>query len=282
MNKQGFAVTGILYTLLLIAVVSMNLLLYNLLNRKNMLDQIKTDTVNAVERDSDFEYLIEEINKIKASISIDKIYPIGSIYITTSNGNPSSIFEGTTWERYGVGKTLVSTDTTSGETGGSSNAVLSIANLPGHSHTVISNGTVSSTFTGSAVNSGSTGSGYSIGYTSASRTTSKNGNHNHRNEDGNGFVGGGSGGINAGIWVQSEYYRANLSTNYSGNHTHTVSDYYANSISGIQAHTHSVTASGTVSSKFTGSSTATSTVGNGEAFSVRDPYITVYMWKRIS
>ena len=37
---------------------------------------------------------------------IDKVYPVGSIYITTSNKNPSETFGGT-WESYGQGRTLI-------------------------------------------------------------------------------------------------------------------------------------------------------------------------------
>ena len=37
------------------------------------------------------------------------IYPVGSIYISTSQTNPAQLFGGS-WERYGVGRTLVSVD----------------------------------------------------------------------------------------------------------------------------------------------------------------------------
>ena len=52
--------------------------------------------------------------------------------------------------------------------------------------------------------------------------------------------------------------------------------------SNLPSHTHTVTAKGTVSSTFTGSSATTSSVGKSTAFSVShiQPYITVYMWKR--
>jgi hypothetical protein len=35
------------------------------------------------------------------------IYPIGSIYITTSTNNPGSYMPGTTWEQYSKGRTIV-------------------------------------------------------------------------------------------------------------------------------------------------------------------------------
>lgn len=41
---------------------------------------------------------------------IDKTYPVGRIYISTSNTNPGTIFGGT-WEAFGTGRTLVGVDT---------------------------------------------------------------------------------------------------------------------------------------------------------------------------
>jgi hypothetical protein len=66
---------------------------------------------------------------------VDLIYPIGSIYITVSDTNPSILFPGTTWSAYAAGRVLVGQDTTDSnfdtleETGGSANAV-----VVSHSH----------------------------------------------------------------------------------------------------------------------------------------------------
>ena len=59
--------------------------------------------------------------------------------------------------------------------------------------------------------------------------------------------------------------------NNAGNHYHQSQDYYANSISGIANHSHSVT---------TKASTTGST-GSGTSFTNLPPYITVYMYKRV-
>jgi hypothetical protein len=61
---------------------------------------------------------------IENGLSISDIYPVGSIYISVNNTNPSSFFGGT-WEAFGAGKVLVGQDTndtdfdTLEETGGS-------------------------------------------------------------------------------------------------------------------------------------------------------------------
>lgn len=92
-------------------------------------------------------------------INVDLIYPIGSVYMTFNNVNPSTLFGGT-WERIGVGRTLISagsgtnpvgdantytgwgnwdgTNNTTwfpaGEKGGCVDHVLTINEIPSHSH----------------------------------------------------------------------------------------------------------------------------------------------------
>lgn len=66
--------------------------------------------------------------------------PIGSIYISVINQNPSNYFGGT-WEQFANGRTLVGVDTSQTEfnsvekTGGEKNHKLSIAEMPSHNHT---------------------------------------------------------------------------------------------------------------------------------------------------
>lgn len=81
---------------------------------------------------------------------LDKIYPIGSIYINTTGVNPST-FIGGTWASFGAGKVLVGQDTndtnfdTLLETGGEPTHTLTIDEIPSHNH--IANATVSNTAT---------------------------------------------------------------------------------------------------------------------------------------
>ena len=53
----------------------------------------------------------------------DRMYPVGSIYISTKSTSPASLYGGS-WERYGTGRALISAsdtdpDFTAGTTGGS-------------------------------------------------------------------------------------------------------------------------------------------------------------------
>ena len=76
-------------------------------------------------------------NKINSNF--DKVYPVGSIYISTSSANPSTIYGGT-WERYGQGKTLVGLNegepefNTINKTGGEKTHTLTINEMPSHNH----------------------------------------------------------------------------------------------------------------------------------------------------
>lgn len=60
-------------------------------------------------------------------------YPVGSIYITVDSTNPNTSLGFGTWVRFGVGKTLIS-DNSSEVTGGSPK--ITVANLPSHRHGV--------------------------------------------------------------------------------------------------------------------------------------------------
>lgn len=61
------------------------------------------------------QYLVDKMR--------DRMYPVGSIYISTNSTSPASLYGGS-WERYGAGRALISasdtdSDFTAGTTGGS-------------------------------------------------------------------------------------------------------------------------------------------------------------------
>jgi hypothetical protein len=72
----------------------------------------------------------------------DKIWPVGSIFISTSSTNPGTSLGFGTWSAFGAGKVLISLDSgdtdfdTAEETGGSKTHTLSTAEIPAHTHTV--------------------------------------------------------------------------------------------------------------------------------------------------
>lgn len=69
------------------------------------------------------------------------IYPVGSIYISTSSTNPSSYFGGT-WTAVAQGRTLIGVNTSDSDfntvmkTGGSKTHTLTINEMPSHAHSL--------------------------------------------------------------------------------------------------------------------------------------------------
>lgn len=69
-------------------------------------------------------------------VSFDDVYPVGSIYLSVNNANPSTLFGGT-WEQI-EDKFLLGAGTThaGGTTGGEETHTLTIEEMPSHTHTI--------------------------------------------------------------------------------------------------------------------------------------------------
>ena len=210
---------------------------------------------------SDVENLLNKtesvINEQSQYEALNKRYPVGSIYISTSSTNPSSLFGGT-WERYAGGRKLVSTGSNGttnymsvNTTGGNKTVTLSSSNLPSHTHSVTPTGTVTSSFTGTSV------------------TTSSNGAHTHTVDFGNASNEASGYGLAYGISVDVYRDRALVNNRTVG-------------VDAGGAHTHSATPSGSVTSSFTGKTVTSSSNGSGSSIDIMNPYITVYIWRRTS
>ncbi len=224
-------------------------------------------------------------NEVKTE-TINEMYPVGSIYITTSISTASELEKTLgvgTWESYASGKTLVGvgtgTDSNSvsktfkiNETGGEYTHNLTTSEIPSHSHSIPSlSGTASST-----------GSGYSLSHTCSSKTTIESGAHSHDFTTGGyamviqsntnyanyqyskGFV---SSEVTA-WWSNSNKNIAKISQ--AGAHSHTYTDCYLNKLSGVEAHTHTVATT----------ASSTGAIGGSEAHNNIQPYLAVYMYKR--
>lgn len=187
---------------------------------------------------------------------INKIYPVGSIYMSTSSTNPSNIFGGT-WEQiidrvligagnsYGGGTTGGSTTHThTNPTTGSTS--LSVSQIPSHNH-------------------------------SFSATTSSNGGHGHQlRYSGSGNTGYLPNGSEAGTLInysgntpgQNGIFQDRAGSGYTGNFP---------ALQSVGGHTHTI--SGTSGSTGSGSGHSHS-IGNTGSSSNMMPYLAVYMWKR--
>ena len=71
--------------------------------------------------------------------TLERAYPVGSIYISTVSTNPNTLFGFGTWVAYGEGRVIVGkaasgTFATAGSTGGAETHTLTTAEVPAHSH----------------------------------------------------------------------------------------------------------------------------------------------------
>ena len=89
------------------------------------------------------------LGDIVAPIFLNKIFPVGAVYITYDNNNPGN-FLGGTWERFGQGRTLVGEGTgndgstsmsfTAESSGGEYKHKLNVAEMPSHGHKLYARG----------------------------------------------------------------------------------------------------------------------------------------------
>ena len=194
---------------------------------------------------------LDDLYGLTADDIWQKIYPIDSIYISTSSTSPATLFGGT-WESFGQGRTLVgmgSNGTTNYDTvektGGSETKTIAVGNLPAHTHGVNIN-TNSTNHSHGTINTTSTGAH------THSISVKTNGNVN--------FTGTCSADRGTMMTVPCTW-GGGLKADSSGAHTHQIT------INNSGGHTHNVNGN-------------TGSTGSGTALNTQDPYITVYMWKR--
>ena len=165
-------------------------------------------------------------NTTDCTDTLKKVYPVGSIYMSTVSTNPATLFGFGTWEAMPAGRVLLAqgksswgTTYNAGSTGGEATHQLTVGEMPTHSHTGNINTTnLSGTFISKSMERDSSGIVSNI-------STNKVGNSS-----------GGSG---------------NTGTEYTIN----------------ASHTHTIVINNT---------------GSNQAHNNIQPYIAVYIWKRIS
>lgn len=210
-------------------------------NASTVTNGVYTNTNQTISGNKTFSGTTSFTGTIDGIALVNKMFPVGSIYITAWDTNPGT-FLGGTWTQIAQGRTLIGVGTlgsdtyAAAQTGGSSRVTLSISEIPSHNH------------------GGATG-GQSTDHTH-SGTTASAGTHTHSTplSDGGSFPyagGGGAAGVNIPLG-------ANGTTSSAGSHTHTFTT------GGVSVdHTHGITAQ-----------------GGGNAHENRMPYLAVYFWQR--
>ncbi len=210
---------------------------------------------------TDYTDILARLSALEERNIADEIYPVGSIYIGVSNTNPSTLFGGT-WVAFGTGKTLVGVDTndtsfdTVEETGGNKtnsytplgtvgNTKLTVDQIPSHTHNYVK----------------------ATGVGNHTLTVAEMPSHRHQ-------------------MVEHPAGSEGTGTSYFGFHQigESYSIYqYTDYVGGGGAHNHPLNTS-TVASEATGGdgSHTHSFTGTAANISTVQPYITVYMWKRMA
>ena len=234
----------------------------------------------------------------------NKIYPVGSIYMSIVESDPSTLFGGT-WERI-EGQFLIGCNETypNGTSGGVANTILGVANLPAHSHGVsITSGTQSANHTHSGTTGNqsaghqhwfeATSGGQSADHTHWAATTT-NGAHQHAMWGSQSFAAGNTNGWRCVKSGDSSYadYNSWTSVDSSGGHNHTlttggVSANHTHWVGawtgGISAnHTHSFSTGNNSANHTHSVSGNTGETGSATSFTNLPPYLSVYMWKRVA
>ena len=208
--------------------------------------------------------ILAQLNALQNQVSnlLNEAYPVGSLYLSTTDQNPAE-FLGGQWEAYAQGRTMigagtgtdsngVAMDFAAGSDGGEYTHTLSAAEMPNHTHSV-AGGTYSTTTSGNHQHTGTTaGAGnHSHAYTNAANAT--------------------IGTIGVDTYVTGT---AISSINFITNGSNT-------SESGWHSHSFTTDASGNHSHNVTIPDKNTSATGGNQAHNNVQPYITVYVWKRI-
>ena len=216
MNNKGYASTIIMFSVLALFLVSMLMLIQTMNNSKSLNKNITEKVVDNIDYDASgsvqdrLSELENKLNNMETSL-LDKMYPIGSIYMSATDDTIEKVkerFPNTKWEVYASGRTLVSAGAytksdgstivyNAGDKGGNVSAKLTTANIP---------------------------------TLSVTGTTSSNGLHTHalyKQVDNNSgiklYVGGGNTSLT--IFYKTDNSTTTLS---AGAHTHTFTGTYTN------------------------------------------------------
>lgn len=201
------------------------------------------ELAQALGNDANFATTIA--GKIAEKTTLVQVYPVGSIYISTTSTNPKVLFGFGTWEAIDQGRMLLSqgTNYSAGSTGGRAEVTLTIKELPAHSHYGSTTQSGGHSHVANTNNAGGHSHSANLNFTSS-----------YRNSGGNLSTTQGTLRVTDG-----NTQRLPISVDSAGGHTHSVN------INSAGDHSHSIRID-----------------GEGKAFSILPPYLSVYIWKRTS
>ena len=241
---------------------------------------------------------------VPANQVFDVVYPVGSIYMSVNNVNPSTLFGGT-WEQIS-GKFLLASSSgrAAGTTGGAEtvsytpagtvgNHTLTASEMPAHTHTYAKSAATSGSTTLSADQIPSHNHSYNAPQANTGNTTltvSQIPAHTHKfnfmNLDTSGGVKVVASGSNFSRRSQYEIYGAYPETQATGggqghNHTMPTSSASTGNKGGSGGHTHTISTTSTASgSAGSGGAHNHGFTGTAATINKMPPYIVVNVWQR--
>lgn len=194
-----------------------------------------------------FDAVRKDIDALKPKINevLTKAYPIGAIYCSTVSTNPNELFGFGTWEYIEQGRVLLSQGDkyNAGSVGGAETHTLTVQEMPSHKHGGATGDGGVHTHTGTASEAGEHTHSADI------KPYGRDGQKNRRLYNVDSIINGGIGSeIGAKVDIQP-----------GGAHSHEVV------INSSGAHSHDINAD-----------------GGGQAHNIMQPYLSVYMWKRVA
>ena len=153
---------------------------------------------------------------------LNKVYPVGSIYMSAVNVSPAS-FLGGTWQAIEQGRMLMAAGSSwqAGTTGGNAYHTLTIAELPAHNHSATetaAGGHTHGASTGSAGAHAHSGSALEAGAHAHNASTGTAGSHDHASSMGTAGAHDHGGDLRT---ARDGAHSHGGTTDYAGSHTHT-------------------------------------------------------------
>lgn len=265
-------------------------------------------TSNLYNEDADKYATARAVNNLYKAVQAS--YPVGTIHLSMNSANPSTyLICGGTWELVSKGRALVGYDSDTRPAGsvfGASTVTLSVNNMPQHSHSVSLSGGGHAHNATVSISAFDYGTKTTNSFDYGTKTTNTTGNHNHVGSGSTSSAGAhnhrltyeSGGGLSerpAMVWSSrndQSWYSADavcevagahthsfsVTTNTTGDHSHSVDIGAHSHTVGIGSHTHNGTV--TVSSSEHTHSGNTNSVGGGQAFNIEQPSFVLYVWQR--
>ena len=139
-----FILISCMFMIIILLIVNIGVMNKNRSQEKELEEISKQYNQNETDLNSAYDKTVDDEGYLTKEEIREMLYPVGSIYITTNEQNPSEYIGGK-WERYGEGRAIVGAGTGTdennvqkmfeiNETGGEYEHILTVDEMPNHYH----------------------------------------------------------------------------------------------------------------------------------------------------